>query len=153
MPDMAFTIPNLPPPGRKACADHRAWNVEAEREVRKILADAIKRSGKTRAQVAHEMEILLDRDISKSVLDDFIRSPKAGRIVRFPAAWVPAFCQAVGNDSLQRHLLSEALRSALELGERVHEMGKLAIEVQDGIARLSAPAQHNKGKGRHVRKA
>jgi hypothetical protein len=38
--------------------------------------------------------------------------------VRFPAAWVKAFCAATGDDRLQRYLLGDHLETLLDLGER-----------------------------------
>jgi hypothetical protein len=45
----------------------------------------------------------------------------AGRkFYRFPAAWIDPLCEILGDDSLQRHLLSEKLRVFLRIGE--HEI-------------------------------
>lgn len=90
---------------------------EPERAVRRILSDAIRRSSKNRQQIAEAMANELGRPITASMLGDFTRNSNLRRNVRFPAAWVPAFCRAAGSDGLQRYLLSEELLAALELGE------------------------------------
>lgn len=90
---------------------------EAERKVRSILSASLKRSLKTREEVAREMSAELGCDVIPSMLKEFTRSPRPKRYVRFPAAWVAAFCKATGDDELQRFLLSPELTAALELGE------------------------------------
>ncbi len=50
------------------------------------------------------------------MLNDFTSECK--KAVRFPAAWVEAFCSIVEDDRLQRLLLSPRLRMLIELAER-----------------------------------
>lgn len=89
----------------------------AERNVRAILSAAIKASGKKRDAIAAEMSEGLGRDVTGSMIRDFTRGASKNRNVRFPAAWVPAFCNATGSDALLRFLLSPEMTAALELGE------------------------------------
>jgi hypothetical protein len=49
------------------------------------------------------------------MLDDFAAPSKDG--ARFPAAWVVAFCEVTGDDSLQRFLLGPRLSRLIEIGE------------------------------------
>lgn len=63
------------------------------------------------------MSAELGCDVTPVMLKEFTRNPTRKRNVRFPAAWVPAFCNATGNDDLQRFLLNPQLIAALELGE------------------------------------
>ena len=99
------------------------WALKAERDFRRLLANVMKRSGKSRAEIASEMSRVLncpsDRPIRADFLDDCVRSRKKGRPFRFPAAWVPALCEVTGSDELQRHLLSQELLEWLLIGERV----------------------------------
>lgn len=88
-----------------------------DRELRKCIAEVIKKCGKSRAQIADGMsELLRPVNITQHMLNDFVALSKNGS--RFPAAWVPSFCEVTGSDRLQRMLLSEELRSCLELGEK-----------------------------------
>lgn len=91
--------------------------IEVERKVRSILSAAIKKSGKRREEVAAQMAADLGRDITAGMLRDFTRGASKGRNVRFPAAWITAFCKATGDDELLRFLLSPELAKALGLGE------------------------------------
>ncbi len=83
------------------------WNVKAEREVRRIMAEAM--NGKDHDIIAAKMRNSLSRDVSKGMLYGFVRSASKGRVFRFPLAWAPAFCAATGNYELLRWFLREAL--------------------------------------------
>lgn len=109
----------------------------------------MKRSGKGRTQIAREMSQILgcpvDRPIAKNMLDDCVRSRKTGRMVRFPAAWIPAISQVTGSDSLQRSLLSERLLDLLAVGEDVKEAESRLKRAQEAVARI-ATAERQKAK-------
>jgi hypothetical protein len=62
-------------------------------------------------------------------------------MVRFPAAYVPALCQVVGNDDLQRHLLSERLLDLLAIGESVTEAAGSLKRAQEAVARIIEQAR------------
>lgn len=101
-------------------------------EVRTILARAIKRCPKSRAQIADEMAVLLGRQITASMLFDFTAPTKS--LVRFPAAWVPAFCSVTGSDRLQRLLLGDDLLRVLEWGELQLRANRLRGEIPKSAA-------------------
>jgi hypothetical protein len=86
--------------------------------LREVLSSAIKHSGKSRAQIAAELSDALGRAVTVSMLNDFTSVSGYKEGARFPAAWIIAFCVAVGDDSLQRLVLSPRLRKVLELAER-----------------------------------
>ena len=100
----------------------------------------MKASGKNRAQIASEMSQHLgcpaDRPIAKNMLDDCVRSRKKGRMVRFPAAWIPALCQVIGSDRLQRHLLSERLLDLLAIGETMTEAAASLKRAHEAVAAI-----------------
>jgi hypothetical protein len=100
----------------------RPSNFEANREVRNLLANAIKSSRRKRAEIAEQMSALLGRSVTESMLNDFTRGCDKGRDVRFPAAWIGPFCEAVGNDDLRRHVMGQRLRQLLTLGEAVEPL-------------------------------
>lgn len=85
--------------------------------IRALMSRVIRRSTKKREQIAAEMTARLGQHITERMLNDYTAQSK--RALRFPAAWVPAFCEIVGSDELQRRLLGPELRKLLELGEKV----------------------------------
>jgi hypothetical protein len=97
-------------------------------------------SHKSRAVITREMSLALgfplECSIPKDLLNDCLRSRKRGRAVRFPAAWVPALCQVIGSDELQRHLLGERLRSLLAIGEDVAQSARSLKRAQEAVARI-----------------
>jgi hypothetical protein len=135
----------------------RLWGIRTELILRRLLADVMKGSGKNRSQIADEMSRILgcpaDRPIAKNVLDDSVRSRKKGRMVRFPAAWIPALCQVTGNDELQRWLAGPRLRELIELGEQVCSMRESSQHLLDLAARFRTYGRETKGKRKPTRKA
>jgi hypothetical protein len=113
--------------------------VPVEDEVRRLLRDAMKDSGKPREQIAGEMSQLIGRTVTASMLADFSRNGTKKRQVRFPAAWVPAFCEITGDDSLRYHLMTERQRVSREVGARILD--------------LATHQRQNKGKEKRSRKA
>lgn len=67
----------------------------------KVLHNICKR--KNREQVCRELTARLGRPISVAMLNDFTRPSKRG--ARFPAAWIPAFCEVTEDESLL-HLIA-----------------------------------------------
>jgi|GEM_PF-1534570 hypothetical protein len=82
-------------------------------ELRELLAALIKRCSKSRAQIAEQMSVHAGQPISKRMLDDWTAESK--KAARFPAAFIEAFCEAVGNDDLQCFVMGERLRTIVEL--------------------------------------
>jgi hypothetical protein len=88
----------------------------ADGEVRRCVAAAMKKSGLSRDQVADRMTQKLGRPVTVVMLADYTAERKTA--ARFPGAWIAVFCDVVGDDSLQRLVLSPRLRKLLELAER-----------------------------------
>jgi len=84
-----------------------------------LIADVIRASGKSRAVIADEMSRALGTEVTLHMLNAYTATSKQQQ-VRFPAAFVAAFCRVTGDDRLQRALLSPWLREVLEIGE--HEL-------------------------------
>ncbi len=89
-----------------------------QRAMKELMTRAIRQSQKSREQIAEEMAALVETDVTVHMLNSYTANSK--QAVRFPAAFVPAFCCVTGDDRLQRMLLSPYLRSVLQLGE--HEL-------------------------------
>jgi hypothetical protein len=85
--------------------------------IREVLSRTLTRCQMSRQQVAEAMSRLLERSITVHILNDCTSLKKPHR---FPAAWVPAFCEATGDDALQKALLSPRQRALLEAGESAH---------------------------------
>jgi hypothetical protein len=91
--------------------------VESDQKLRQCLAEAMHSSPKNREQIAEELSARVGRRVTVHMLDDFSAPSKDNR---FPAAWVPAFCEITSDDAAQRFLMGPNLRTLVELGE--HEI-------------------------------
>lgn len=122
------------------------------REVRRLLGEAMMRSGKNAADIADEMTKRLGRPVKRSTVYEFTRSDQPGLENRFPATWVSAFCDATGCDDLARFVMGQRLRELVELGERVCTMEPILRQALDAVAKLKGPKPSNKGKENRTRK-
>jgi hypothetical protein len=66
--------------------------------VREVISEAIKRSGKSREQIAEEMARSLARPVTARMITAFTSETKEQH--RWPGAWDRAFCAAVGDTRL-----------------------------------------------------
>jgi hypothetical protein len=110
-----------------------------EHRLRETLSRTIKSSGVGRAEIARRMTEALGRPITVAMLADFIRSPFKKRGLRFPAAWIPSFCDATGSRDLKLLPLTEEERVALEMGEwLVRHLKTEARKVMESESRQKA---------------
>ena len=123
-------------------------------ELRDLLSQAIRHSGKNAAEVAQEMTKRLGRPVTESMVYELTRNSDRAqpRELRLLATWVPAFCEVTGDDRLQRWLAGPRLRELVELGERVSSMGWVLRKMQDELARLTGSGVGKKAKGKRSRK-
>jgi hypothetical protein len=84
--------------------------------IRRHISDAMRRSSKSRAEIAEEMSRRLECRVTASMLNDYTAETKGA--ARFPAAWIVALCEVTGDDRLQRLVLSARLQKLLGLAER-----------------------------------
>ena len=73
---------------------------ESDLAIRRLLSDVMATSKKTRKQISEELSQRTGRAITVSMLNDYTATTKTA--ARFPAAYVRAFCEVTGNDSLDR---------------------------------------------------
>jgi hypothetical protein len=106
-----------------------------DRKLRECLAEVMSSCEKSRATIADELEKRVGRPVTPSMLNDF--AARSHITARFPASWVPIFCEVTGNDLLQRMLLSEELRARLEVGEMAQVVGEMATGIAEKVAALS----------------
>ena len=101
-------------------------NLEAEptKTVRYLVTAAIAGSGKSREDIA----VLLTKKIGETITAEMLNgwTSQSKKRLRFPVAFVPAFCKITGDDQLQRFALGQRLRPLLSLGEA--DLEKLVCE-------------------------
>jgi hypothetical protein len=83
--------------------------------LRKLIADIIRKSPKKRQQIAEELSIRVGRRITVHMLNTY--TSDSHKTSHFPAAWLPAFSEIMGDDRLERYVLSNRNREVLEFGE------------------------------------
>ncbi|MDD4356023.1 MAG: hypothetical protein PHN98_02135 [Smithellaceae bacterium] len=71
-----------------------AGSFDIDRQFREAISQALKISHLSRWQVAARMSELTGQEITKTMLDSWTAESKEGH--RFPAIFLPAFCEAVG---------------------------------------------------------
>lgn len=71
-----------------------AGSLNTDRQFREAISAALKRCPLSRWQVAARMSEMTDTDITKTMLDSWTAESKEQH--RFPAVFLPAFCDAVG---------------------------------------------------------
>lgn len=121
-------------------------------EVRNLMTRAMKHSGKNANEVAKEMtERLGGRPITGSMLYQITRNGGQGqpREVRLLVTWVAAFCEATGDDRLQRWLAGPRLGVLIEFGERMSS----AVEFFKIAATLRSCQRGKKAAKKGTRKA
>lgn len=79
-------------------------NVQAQ--LRAALTKSIKRCTLSRWEIAGRMSMLVGQEISKYMLDTWTAESKEGH--RFPAEYLPAFCEATGSHRPLRILAQKA---------------------------------------------
>ncbi|HEY1767797.1 MAG TPA: hypothetical protein VGG26_09080 [Terracidiphilus sp.] len=65
-----------------------------------MITASIKRSGKSREQIADEMSSLIGSTVTARMITSFTAESK--ELHRWPGAWDRAFCVATGDDSLMK---------------------------------------------------
>lgn len=72
-----------------------AGSLDIDRAFRESVSQALKNSPLSRWQVAARMSELTGQDITKTMIDSWTAESKEGH--RFPAIFLPAFCESVGS--------------------------------------------------------
>jgi hypothetical protein len=80
----------------------------------KTLKRAISASRWSPAQIAEQLAVRLNRPFKEGQICAWMKSEHKWHL---PADAVPHLCEILGDDTIQRLLLSEKLRQSLELGE------------------------------------
>lgn len=83
--------------------------------MRQLMTDIIRRCPKKREQIAEELSCLVRHRITVNMLNAF--TSDSNKWSRFPAVWLKAFSEVVGDDRLERYVISKRNRDVLEFGE------------------------------------
>ena len=128
--------------GRKDNEAPKAGSLDIDIEFRELISQTLKECPYSRYHVAARMSELTGHEITKSMLDSWTAESKDNH--RFPAVFLPAFCNAVGNaavvDFLGRktgvYVLpgKEALRA--EVQKLKEQKSRINKEIKRGEARL-----------------
>ncbi len=99
----------------------------ADEILRALLTKAIKRSPKSRVQIAEAVSLHSGHAISKRMLDDWTAESK--KRARLPAAFIEALCEVLADDSLQRAIMGKRLCQLVRLGEMEVERETIRAEI------------------------
>jgi hypothetical protein len=80
----------------------QAGSFDIDRRFREGISDALRQCPRSRWEVAARMSELTNTDITKTMLDSWTAESKEQH--RFPAIFLPAFCEAVGNSDALKML-------------------------------------------------
>ena len=95
-----------------------------------IVSECIKRCSLSRWEIAGRMSALINQEITKYMLDTWTAESKEYH--RFPAEYLPAFCQAVGSYEPLRFLAEKAGVFVLPGPEALRaEIKKIEEEIKD----------------------
>ena len=80
---------------KRAPAEQDAGSMDIDRQFRAAISAALKQCPQSRWHVAARMSELTGQEITKTMLDSWTAESKDGH--RFPAIFLPAFCEATGS--------------------------------------------------------
>lgn len=81
-------------------------SLDIDSQFRELISEAIRKSQYSRHPIAARMSELTGHEITKSMLDSWSAESKENH--RFPAIFIPAFCEAVGNRDILTLLCEKA---------------------------------------------
>lgn len=99
--------------------------------------------------MAVEISALTGERITERMVNDWLAPSKAK--VRFPASFVPALCEVLGDTRIARLMLPEGLKAALAAGENLTESLALLRQALAYAERLTKGASGEKPQRRPKR--
>jgi hypothetical protein len=111
---------------RPKSAEFSSFNIDLL--LRNSIAQAIKDSPHSRFQIAAQMSDKLGVEITKSMIDSWTAESREG-VNRFPACYLPAFCDAVGSIEPMR-VLADLIGCFVVQGEDALKIELHKIESQ-----------------------
>jgi hypothetical protein len=90
-----------------------------EVNIRALISKAIRRSQKSREQVAAELSGAVETRITASMLYELTRARREDKNTKkmFPSDWIPALAIITGSHELEQYALCEECRKALAIGK------------------------------------
>lgn len=127
-----------------------AGATDLDQVLRAAVTAAIKKSAKSRLQIADEMSLSLGAPITERMLNSFTAESKEKH--RFPLAWAVAFCQSAGDWSPLRlvveragfRLIDESQVEVLELGQQLLDMRASQLEIDARVDQLVTSAKRGR---------
>ena len=121
-------------------------------EFRRLLGDALK--GQDRGRIAAALSPRLSLTALQTIgfLNECTRTANGGRGKRFPACWLPALCDVLGESELRKYALSDDQRLRLEVGAALAGDGWLRERLEKLLADLEAAEQRAEAGHRHVQR-
>jgi hypothetical protein len=103
--------------------------LDIDRTFRELISESLRKCNQSRYQVAARMSELVGQDITKTMLDSWTAESK--ELHRFPAIYLPAFCEAVGSTEPIR-ILGQAIGAFVLPGPEAlrAEIRKLDEEIE-----------------------
>jgi hypothetical protein len=102
---------------------------DIDRESRQAVSNAIRKSGKSRYQIAGEMSQLLASTVTEPMLNNWSAECRPG--YQIPANKVAAFCRATGSLELIKLMLDPlGLRLAEDGEDSLSRVGELALGIK-----------------------
>jgi hypothetical protein len=102
---------------------------ERDRALRKLIADAIRRSPLKRLAIAEELTAKLGIRVTEHMLNDFTSENKKG--VRFPLLFSEALCEILDDDSIGLFAVRPRIRRLVEFAERKLSGDKAQREIEE----------------------
>jgi len=112
--------------------------------LRQLLREAIRRTGLSYQIVAGELTKRTAKGISTAMIGNWVSDQKEAWHI--PAYIVPAICEFLGSDAIQRALLNPDQRDALELGQSLRRISALFEKKATQAKELARLARTRKGK-------
>ena len=106
-----------------------------ETKIRELVAGILKRSRKSRADIADQLTALAGLPVTVNMLNDWCSLGKKG--LRFPLSLAAPFCEVTGTNDLLLAAMGEPLRRRVMLGHRALELRTLLVAMNDEAAILA----------------
>lgn len=106
-----------------------------DQTLRGLLAQSVRRSARSREQLADDLSRLLNRRITVNSINNWTAPGR--EVSLLPAAFVRAVCECTGDDALRRFLLGPKLATLLRLGEAVARVLPCLLSKYEKQHRLS----------------
>ncbi|MBF0096259.1 MAG: hypothetical protein HQM04_06665 [Magnetococcales bacterium] len=122
--------------------------LDVENQLRNVINEMIRNSGKDRYRIAAEMSKYMDREVSHHMLNAFTAAKEGNR---FPLSYLPAFSHACGGYELLQYVAGK-MGCAILIGPEAEaaNLGRIQLLEQE-LSREKAKVQHRIDQARRLR--